>query len=176
MSCWDRGLLRAFQSSHLTFGPRSRGGAAETNLSLLNCFLMSCWKVIVTRFCGRRNQANKLTFSTSSSVPCVSLLAPHSIYGGHAAGICAQALEGGWQQHKLPLFLLCKEGILERQVVPGHTVSDKALVLPLLGRKNVPQPGLPLAMSRQDRSCANSCLLSHTPISGICQEMSNVLI
>lgn len=65
---------------------------------------------------------------------------------------------------------------MERQVVPGHTVSDKALVLPLLGRKNVPQPGLPLAMSRQDRSCANSCLLSHTPISGICQEMSNVLI
>lgn len=130
MSCWDRGLLRAFQSSHLTFGPRSRGGAAETNLSLLNCFLMSCWKVIVTRFCGRRNQANKLTFSTSSSVPCVSLLAPHSIYSGHAAGICAQALEGGGSSTNCPCSCSARRAFWKDRLSQGTQSQTRHLCFP----------------------------------------------
>lgn len=119
--------------------------------------------------------------------------APQGTPQGFQCSLCPRSWDscpsagGGWQQHRLPLFLLCKEGISERRVVPGHTVSDKAVVLPLLRGKNVPQPGLPLAAgqrvlpcsqgtSRHDRSPANSCLLPHTSIAGICQQMSNALI
>lgn len=57
--------------------------------------------MIVCRFYGRGNQANKLTFSSTCSVLCLSLLAPtapctiYFVPCGHAAGICAQAPEGG---------------------------------------------------------------------------------
>lgn len=93
-------LLRAFQSSHLTFGPMSSGGAAEPNLSLLNCFLISCWKVIVSRFCGRGNQANKLTCSTTAVSLCLSLLAPMApcsiscVLCGHQLGFVPKLWRG----------------------------------------------------------------------------------
>lgn len=93
---------------------------------------------MVSSFCGRGNQANKLTFSTTCSVPCLSLLAPTAAFAVFPVATqlgFVPRLWRGWQQHRLPLFLLCKEGILERQLVPGHTILDKAVVLSLLGRK-----------------------------------------
>lgn len=137
----------------------SSGGAAEPNLSLLNCFLISCWKVIVARFCGRGNQANKLPCSTAA-VSLVCLCWPPR----HPAAF--------------PVFSVATQLGFVPKLWKGVAAAQTALVLALQGR-HFGKTGCPRAHSVRQGCCASPAekeeCASAWPAFGCWEEGSSLL-